>query len=445
MNTQSSESLEKIRQQFENSPYPRTPLDESPKNDKNFNQLFLHNLVTPYYLRNQQVIQTEGKVILDAGCGSGYKSLVLAEANPGAKIVGIDLSEQSVKLAQERLRHHGFGDNTEFHTLLIEDLPKLGLEFDYINCDEVLYLLPDPAAGLASLKSVLKPTGILRSNLHNYLQRQGYFRAQEVFRLMGLTEDNPGELEVGLVVETMKALKDRVQLRAIAWRPDYEENEQTILMNFLLQSDKGYGIPELFGALRTADLEFIAMVNWRHWELNDLFKDAEDLPAFLALSLPEASIEDRLHLFNLMHPIHRLIDFWCGHPEHATPAQPVSAWSEKDWFNARVHLHPQLRQPKVKETLIRCANEQKPFEISQYIPIPVTAPVFAESDIAACCLLPLWEGSQPVADLVERWLKVRPYNLITLEPTSKATAFEQVRQLLSKLEVFLYILAEPMS
>ncbi len=91
--------------------------------------LYIHNLVTAYYLRNGRVINTEGKVILDAGCGTGYKSLVLAIANPGAKIVGIDLSEESVKLAEQRLHDHGVA-KAEFYALKIEDLPSLGLEFD---------------------------------------------------------------------------------------------------------------------------------------------------------------------------------------------------------------------------------------------------------------------------------------------------------------------------
>ncbi len=93
-----SDLLDKIRQQFDSSPYPRIPLDKSPRN--NSNELYIHNLMTPVYLRNQKVIDTKGKVILDAGCGSGYKSLILAEANVGAKIVGIDISEESIKLAQ---------------------------------------------------------------------------------------------------------------------------------------------------------------------------------------------------------------------------------------------------------------------------------------------------------------------------------------------------------
>ena len=117
MNYQESELQAKIRQQFDVVTYPRVPVEKSPKDD--YELLYIHNLVTPYYLRNQKVINTEGKVILDAGCGSGYKALVLAEANPGAKIVGIDISEKSVELARKRLQYHGF-DNAEFHVLPIE-------------------------------------------------------------------------------------------------------------------------------------------------------------------------------------------------------------------------------------------------------------------------------------------------------------------------------------
>jgi ubiquinone/menaquinone biosynthesis C-methylase UbiE len=87
--------------------------------------------------------------------------LKLAEANPGARIVGIDLSPQSIELARQRLAHHEF-DNVEFHAMSVDDIPQLGMTFDYINCDELLYLLPDQLAGLQVMKSVLKPQGILR-------------------------------------------------------------------------------------------------------------------------------------------------------------------------------------------------------------------------------------------------------------------------------------------
>jgi 2-polyprenyl-3-methyl-5-hydroxy-6-metoxy-1,4-benzoquinol methylase len=438
MNNEQMDVSEKIRQQFDTVCYPRTPLEQSPKD--NYVLLYIHNLVTPYYLRHQKVIKTEGKVILDAGCGSGYKSLILAEANPGAKIVGIDLSEESVKLARQRLEYHGFG-NAEFHALSIEDLPSLGLEFDFINNDEVLYLLPDPVVGLQAMKSVLKPHGIIRTNVHSYFQRASFFRAQKFCKLMGLMDENPQDLEIEMVRETMNALKNEVLLKARNWSSNNTENDEWIFMNYLLQGDKGYTIPEVFAALRSADLEFVSMVGWRHWDVTELFQDLENLPAFIAMSLPEISVEDRLHMFELLHPVHRLIDFWCAHPNQAQSSVPVSEWTERDWQQAQVHLHPQLRTAQLKEDLIHCIAGQKPFIITHYIPLPATVPIAVESTMAAC-LLPLWEGTQPIMSLVERWLKLRPFDPTTLEPVSRETAFDQVKELLSRLEAFLYVLLE---
>ncbi len=438
MDRQNLELIENIRQQFDNTPYPRIPLEESPKDNSEL--LYLHNLVTAYYFRNRKVINTSGKVILDAGCGTGYKSLVLALANPGAKIVGIDLSAESVKLAEQRLQYHGVV-NAEFYALKIEDLPTLGLQFDYINADEVLYLLPDAIAGLQAMKSVLTPDGIIRTNLHSANGRAGVFRGQAVFKAMGLMDGSPGDLEIEIVRETMEALEDGVGLKAFTWNSDRAQNESWIMANYLLVGDKGSTIPEVFAMLRSADLEFINMVAWRRWELMDLFKDADDLPPFLAMSLPEASLEERLHLFDLLHPLHRLFDFWCGNPDQAQDFVPVAEWTTADWREARVHLHPQLRTSQIREDLSNCIESETAFEISRYIIVPTLAPVAIDSTIAAC-LLPLWDGPQSAVSLVQKWLQIRAEAAVNLEPAALETAFEEVKKLLTKLEVFLYVLLE---
>ena len=437
MDNNAAEVREKIRQQFDTGPYPRTPLEASPKNDAI--SLYIHNLVNPYYLRNEKVIETEGKVILDAGCGSGYKSLVLAEANPGAKIVGVDISEKSVELARQRLQYHGF-NNIEFYVSSIEDLPKLGLDFDYINCDEVLYLFSDPAIGLQAMKSVLKPNGIIRANLHSSLQRTYFYRAQEVFKMMGLMDENPEEVEIDLVREIMKSLKDQVELKSITWRPDIETDEERILMNYLFQGDKGYTISEMFSALRAAELEFVSMVNWRQWDLMALFREPDNLPAFLAISLPDTTVEERLHLFELLHPVHRLLDFWCGHPNQSQSFVPVAEWTLAGWQEAQVHLLPQLKTPELKEALLKSITQLKPFEITQQLLIP-EKPVSIDSTVAAC-FFPLWEKSQSMRSLVERWQKLRPVHPVTLELTTEAEALEVVIQALTTLERLGYVFLE---
>jgi 2-polyprenyl-3-methyl-5-hydroxy-6-metoxy-1,4-benzoquinol methylase len=437
MDNKASELLEKIRQQFDTGPYPRRPLEESPKDDAAL--LYIHNFLTPYYLRNQKVIDTEQIRILDAGCGTGYTSLILAEANPGAKIVGIDLSEQSVHLAKERLQYHGFQE-AEFYALKIEELKSLEQEFDYINCDDVLYLLLDPVSGLQAMKAVLKPHGIIRANLHSSLTRSNILRAQKVFRMMGVMDDYPQEMGISIVQETMRALKEKVRLKAETWGQYFEVNKEKILDNHLLQGDKGSTIPELFSALRAADLEFISMVNWRQWELMDLFNNPDDLPVFLGLTLPEISVEERLHLFELLHPIHRLLDFRCGHPNQSNPFVPVAEWMFSDWQGAKVHLHPQLKTPDVKEELLRCITQLNPFEITQQLPI-IGQEVLVDSTIAAC-LLPLWEEAQSMPSLVERWQKLRPVHPVTLEPTTFSEAFEIVSASLMGLENSGYVLLE---
>ncbi|MBC6421881.1 MAG: hypothetical protein GDA43_15200 [Hormoscilla sp. SP5CHS1] len=50
-----------------------------------------------------------------------------------------------------------------------------------------------------------------------------------------------------------------------------------MLANHLLQGDKGYNIPEMFAALRTANLEFVSMVQWQEWDLLALFKKVSRL------------------------------------------------------------------------------------------------------------------------------------------------------------------------
>ena len=438
MNNPESELQAKIRQQFDAVTYPRVPVENSPQNE--YELLFLHNLITPYYLRNQKVIETKGKVILDAGCGSGYKALVLAMANPGAQIVGIDISEKSVELARQRLQYHGF-DNAKFHVLPIEELPSLGLEFDYINNDEVLYLFPDIVVGLQAMKSVLKPDGIIRTNLHSSLQRHAIFRVQEMFQMMGLMNENPGEMEMEVARETFDALKDSIILKRQVWNPEMAKEEQWILSNYLLIGDKGYTIPEVFAALKSANLEFISMLKWRQWEILDLFKSEDELPVFLGVGLSEISVEERLHLFELLQPMHRLLDFWCGHPQQGQSFVPVSEWTDSDWQKARVRLHPQLQNSQAREDLINCINNHKPFEISGYIKSPTLSPIHIDGSIAAC-LLPLWDGVCTVESLVERLVKIRPLDPITLEAVGQERGWEEVKQLLDTLDPFLYVLLE---
>lgn len=432
-----TESLEKLRQLFDDAPYPRVPLEQTPRED--WEMLFIHSLTTAFYLRDRRVVLPQGKVILDAGCGSGYKALMLAVANPGARIVGVDLSEASVDLARKRLEHHGL-TNVEFHAMAIEELPRLGQTFDYINCDETLYLLPDPLLGLQVMPSVLKPDGILRINLHNTHQRQPYYCAQELFGLMGLM-DAPVEMRIPMTIEAMQALKPNVLLRATTWNETYERDESALLANHLLDGDKGFTIPKMFELLDAAGLDLIRMVNWSHWEFTDLFQQPEQVAELLGEQVETLSQRDRLHLYELLHPVNRLMDFWCTPNTNRETVLSPDGWQTSDWQTALVTLHPQLTAEQIKTALRDCIQDDKGFEFNRYINLPALKPVVVHSAIAATLLL-LWDGPQPMQTLIDRYLTLHPLNPVTLAPLTAEEATRSLSKVLMELENHLYVLLE---
>jgi 2-polyprenyl-3-methyl-5-hydroxy-6-metoxy-1,4-benzoquinol methylase len=254
-----------VRRIYEQRPYPDIPLDEGTQYGLDW--LFFHNLVTPFYIRDQVVISTKDRTILDAGCGTGLKSRFLAEANPRAHVVGIDFSSRAIEIARRDRVDHGVV-NSDFRVFRIEDLPQLGEPFDYINCDEVMYLLPDPIGGLRALVSVLKPHGIMRLNFHSFRQRQAYYRAQEACRLLGIFEAPSVAEQIVHLGNFMTSLHPVTDLKVkTQWREVNDAEE--MINNQLLNGDRGSTIPEVFGYLQSAGLHFISMVDWRSWELGD--------------------------------------------------------------------------------------------------------------------------------------------------------------------------------
>ncbi len=435
MDQQKPELLEKLRQQFDATPYPVVDITEKP-NDKPA-YLYIHNLVTAYYLRYQRVVSPEGKLILDAGCGSGYKALSLAIANPGAKIIGVDLSVASIEKAKERLAYHGF-DNAEFYAMPLEDLPTLGMEFDYINNDEVLYLIPDPLAGLQVMQSVLKPEGIIRTNLHSKSQRRHFYRAKSLCKLLGLMDENPQEEEIEMLAELMRSLKDDTNLKIHTWNTGFEKRPTSTLSNHFLVGDTGFSLSDLFHLLQETALDFICMTEWQTWHLRELFKTDEALPTFLEEFLEKLTISEQLRVFDLIQPNHRLFDFWCGHLGKNNSFTPVAEWTEEQWKKAKIYLHPQLQTPDFIIEANRCASQLNPLEISRYLPtVPLSN---LDSSVVATVILPLLESPCNLEALVARSQQIRPYDLQTLEPITPEIARETMISTLTGLEYLGYVM-----
>lgn len=105
-----------------------------------------------------------GQRVLDFGSGSGASSMVLARMFPEAKIVGIELVSEFVKLAQHRARFYGVEGRVSFRLSPNSNSlpPKIG-DFDYIMLSAVYeHLLPsERQAILVLLWSHLKQGGVI--------------------------------------------------------------------------------------------------------------------------------------------------------------------------------------------------------------------------------------------------------------------------------------------
>jgi ubiquinone/menaquinone biosynthesis C-methylase UbiE len=102
--------------------------------------------------------QVEGKQILDAGCGNGYLCRLLSKK--GAKMVGVDLSEEAIQMAKTAESKTPLG--IQYHVGSLSDLSMLkNDEFDFVVSNIVLCDLPDLDRTFIEIRRVLKPNGKL--------------------------------------------------------------------------------------------------------------------------------------------------------------------------------------------------------------------------------------------------------------------------------------------
>ncbi len=85
------------------------------------------------------VKQARPRTILEVGCGEGYMLEVLADAELGVELTGVDFSEPAINDARERL-----GDRATLEVCVARELAADGRTFDMVMMLEVLEHIPNP-------------------------------------------------------------------------------------------------------------------------------------------------------------------------------------------------------------------------------------------------------------------------------------------------------------
>jgi SAM-dependent methyltransferase len=106
-----------------------------------------------------------GARILDAGCGSGAVSRIIAKRHPDAEVVGVDVNPAYVSYAARRAKEEGL-DNLSFQPGDVQALLFPDTSFDLVWTQFVLYFLPRPEAALAEFRRLLRPGGQVVIALH---------------------------------------------------------------------------------------------------------------------------------------------------------------------------------------------------------------------------------------------------------------------------------------
>ncbi len=96
--------------------------------------------------------------ILEAGCGVGAQTIILAKNSPEARFLSIDVSEESLNKARALTEKEGIS-NVQFHKADIYQLTFAEETFDHIFVCFVLEHLLRPLDALMNLKRVLKTGG----------------------------------------------------------------------------------------------------------------------------------------------------------------------------------------------------------------------------------------------------------------------------------------------
>jgi ubiquinone/menaquinone biosynthesis C-methylase UbiE len=112
-------------------------------------QLLHHNTVYP-----------AGARVLEAGCGVGAQTVILARNSPGAHFTSIDVSVDSLAAAQAAVSKTG-ASNVTFQVANLYDLTFPADTFDHVFVCFVLEHLNRPDEALRQLKRVVKPDGTI--------------------------------------------------------------------------------------------------------------------------------------------------------------------------------------------------------------------------------------------------------------------------------------------
>jgi SAM-dependent methyltransferase len=201
-----SEVSRAVRQQYEQSPYPRWVKPGPPGE--------------PIVLKDRPPGQAFDALF--AGCGTGLSTVEFARQTPRARVIAVDLSLASLCYAQRMALSYGL-TKVEFGQADINKLAVIGREFDYVDASGVLHHLADPWEGWRTLLGMLRPGGVMLVGLYSESARRSIVAARALIADRGY---RPIPEDIRSCREEVMAAGDGSLLKSvIQWNDFFSTNE----------------------------------------------------------------------------------------------------------------------------------------------------------------------------------------------------------------------------
>lgn len=170
-----------------------------------------HEYAIWHFIRYKKIAdiinETEGKQLLDVGCGIGLLDLLITNK----EIIGMDINRKNVIEAIQIRKNNKLRENA-FHAL-VADLHTLPFKekFDVVICSEVLEHLTDDRRALKALLSVLKQKGLLLITLPNALRLAFPQLSRLALRPKYLCSEHLREYKVNTVHNLVRPFQLRIE------------------------------------------------------------------------------------------------------------------------------------------------------------------------------------------------------------------------------------------
>jgi len=108
----------------------------------------------------QEQLASGGRVA-DVGCGHGASTILMAQAFPKSKFVGIDYHESSIAVARKRAKQAGVADQIRFEVATPRVLATSKEKFDLVCFMDALHDMGDPLEAVWASRQAMAPNAAL--------------------------------------------------------------------------------------------------------------------------------------------------------------------------------------------------------------------------------------------------------------------------------------------